>query len=136
MSDLRLFLLVLLNQCIAMTTQINFSTMMLVQLSGLQKPGRGASDHEEGFYSVWCHVGNGDNDYSGGPYQGGFYAEAASADVAFEQPTPYFSHSFINGSCQHCGRDAADPRIDHSYGPFTCGDDTHVGRRCLVVCHN
>lgn len=91
----------------------------------------GASDDEEGFYCVWCHVGNGDNDYSGGSYQGGFHADAASADVAFEQPTPYFSSSFINGICQHCGRDAADPRINHSYGTFTCGDDTHVGHRCL-----
>lgn len=58
-----------------------------------------AHDFEEGYFSIWCHVGSGDNDYKGGPYQGGFYMDAGSADVnnGDEEPTPYFSHSYING---------------------------------------
>ena len=63
----------------------------------------GARNNVEGFFSIWCHVGNGDNDYEGGDYRGGFSMDVGSADVhngdkPGEEPTPYFSHSYINGS--------------------------------------
>ena len=64
----------------------------------------GAHGNVEGWFSIWCHVGNGDNDYEGGDYRGGLGMEVGSADVhngdehPGEEPTPYFSHSYINGS--------------------------------------
>ena len=60
----------------------------------------GAHGNVEGWFSIWCHVGNGDNDYEGGDYRGGLGMEVGSADVnnGDEEPTPYFSHSYINGS--------------------------------------
>ena len=90
----------------------------------------GARNNVEGFFSIWCHVGNGDNDYKGGDYRGGFHLDAASADVhngerGGEEPTPYFSHSFINGTidktpnCPDCTSDCNDPCSCMNSG--TCG---------------
>ncbi len=52
---------------------------------------------EDGYFRTWCHVGNGFNDYKGGPFQGSFYQDAASAAVDNDgPPTPYWSSSYCN----------------------------------------
>lgn len=68
----------------------------------------GAYVWEDGWYTTWCHVGTGDNDHKGGTYQGGFSAYSSSASVSVDEPTPYWSSSFITGSCIHCRGEGCD----------------------------
>ena len=57
------------------------------------------NDHA-GWYHVWAHVGDGDNDYSGGSYTGAFEDYAFSLHITTlddpNQPQPYWASHFIN----------------------------------------